>query len=369
MSDLIVTSMTPTLGSGPGLRTYGVVAALARHQPVEVAYVTWGAEQPAPEYRQLANVTLRALDASRGPARMVAFARARLRRVPDGLARGVSPTLAAAARAAPVDVRVIADGPVVAAGLLGLARGRDIVYVSHNLESGGFRRESERGGLERFERVVLRRYSECWMATRADERGARLLAGDDVRTRYVPNVVDVARIEPVTPTAAGRLLFVGDFTYEPNAEALRFLAGGVLPAVWKRMPGTRLAAVGRGSDRVGIRLDPRIDAPGFVDDVDGAYRTADVVLVPLLRGGGSPLKFVEGLAHGLPVVASAHAARLLEDGVSGRDFLAAEDATGFAAAIEALAADPARAAEIGSAGRELALGQYSVDRLATLIGG
>ena len=103
----------------------------------------------------------------------------------------------------------------------------------------------------------------------------------------------------------------------------------------------RLTAVGRGSDRVGIPLDPRIDAPGFVEDVDAAYRAADVVLVPLLRGGGSPLKFVEGLAHGLPVVATANAARLLEDGVPGRDFLAAEDATGFAAAIESLvAADP-----------------------------
>ena len=368
MSDLVVTSMTPTLASGPGRRTYGVVAALARDHPVEVAYVIWGAEQPAAEYRQLQNVTLRALRATRGPARMLEFARARARRVPAGLARGVSPALAAAARAAPADVRVIADGPVVAAGLLGLARTRDVVYLAHNLESGGFRRESERAGLERFERVVLRGYSESWMATRADERGARLLGGDRIRTRYVPNVVDVATVEPVSPTAAGRLLFVGDFTYEPNAEALRFLVDGVLPAVWERIPGARLTAVGRGSDRVGIPLDPRIDAPGFVEDLDAAYRAADVVLVPLLRGGGSPLKFVEGLAHGLPVVATAHAARLLEDGVPGRDFLAAEDATEFAAAIESLLADPAAAAAIGAAGRDLVVGRYSVDRLATLVG-
>ncbi len=368
MSDLVVTSMTPTLGSGPGLRTYGVVAALARHHPVEVAYVIWGAEQPSGEYRRLQNVTMRALHSSRGPARMLEFARARARRIPDGLARGVSPALGAAARAAPAEVRVIADGPVVAAGLLGLARTRELVYLAHNLESGGFRPESERAGLERFERAVLRRYSECWMATRADERGARLLGGDRVRTRYVPNVVDVARVEPVTPTAARRLLFVGDFTYEPNAEALRYLADAVLPVVWERMPDARLTAVGRGSDRVGVRLDPRIDAPGFVEDLDAAYRAADVVLVPLLRGGGSPLKFVEALAHGLPVVATAHATRLLEDGVPGRQFLAAEDASDFAAAIEALLADPARAAAVGSAGRDLAVTRYSVDRLATLVG-
>jgi len=367
MIDLVVTPMTPTLASGTGLRTYGVVAALARHHPVEVAYILWGAEQPAPEYRQLANVKLRPLHASRGPARMLEFIRVRLRRVPFSLARGVSPALGAAARAAPAGVRVVADGPVVAAGLLGLAQTREIVYLAHNVESGGFRRDSERAGLERFERVVLRRYSECWMATRADERAARLLGGDRVRTRYVPNVVDAAAIEPVNPTAAGRLLFVGDFTYEPNAEALRFLVDRVLGAVWERVPGARLTLVGRGLDRVGIPPDSRIEAVGFVEDLDGAYRAADVVLVPLLRGGGSPLKFVEGLAHGLPVVATVHAARLLEDGVPGRDFLAAENATEFAAAIEALLSDPERAALIGSAGRALALEHYSVDRLARLI--
>ena len=61
MSDLIVSSLTPTLTSGTGLRTYGVAAALARHRPVEIAYVVWGADRPAAEYAQLANVTLRPL--------------------------------------------------------------------------------------------------------------------------------------------------------------------------------------------------------------------------------------------------------------------------------------------------------------------
>jgi glycosyltransferase involved in cell wall biosynthesis len=162
------------------------------------------------------------------------------------------------------------------------------------------------------------------------------------------------------------LLFVGDFTYEPNAEGLRFLTEAVLPAVWERMPGVRLTAVGRGLPSV--RRDPRIETPGFVEDLPRAYGAADVVLVPLLRGGGSPLKFVEGLAYGLPVVASARAARLIEDGVPGRDFLAAEGAKEFAAAIEALLTDPGRAAAVGSDGRELAVRSYSVQALARLLG-
>jgi glycosyltransferase involved in cell wall biosynthesis len=367
MSDLIVSSLTPTLTSGTGLRTYGVAAALARHHPVEIAYVVWGAEYPSAEYAELANLTLRSLRSTRGPRRALEFARARRRGVPGDLARGVTPELAAVARAAPADVRVIADGPVVAAGLLRMARGRDVVYLAHNLESGGFRLEWERPGLERFEREVLRTFSESWMATRADERGAEALAGHGVRTRYVPNVIEVARVEPVTPPATGRLLFVGDFTWGPNVEALDFLAREVMPAVWQRTPEVRLRAVGRSAPVT--PGDPRIEMPGFVADLSREYASADIALVPLLRGGGSPLKFVEGLAYGLPVLATTHAARLLEDGVAGRDFLAVDGAAGFASAIEALLADPARAVAIGAAGRKLAARRYSVDALATLLSG
>ena len=373
MSDLIVSALTPTLTSGTGLRTYGVAAALARHRPVEIAYVVWGAEQAAPEYAELPNVALRPLRSTRGPGRAFEFARSRRRGVPRDLARGVTPELAAVARSAPADVRVIADGPVVAAGLLRVARRREVVYLAHNLESGGFRLERERAGLERFERAVFQSFTESWMPTRADERGAAALAGDAIRTRYVPNVIDVARVEPVTPADripppdGGRLLFVGDFTWGPNAEALEFLSREVLPAVWGRIPDVRLRAVGRGTP--GTPRDPRIETPGFVADLRSEYASADVALVPLLRGGGSPLKFVEGLAYGLPVVATAHAARLLEDGVAGRDFLAADGAAELAAGIESMLADPGRAAAIGTAGRELAARCYSVDALATLVSG
>jgi polysaccharide biosynthesis protein PslH len=128
-----------------------------------------------------------------------------------------------------------------------------------------------------------------------------------------------------------------------------------------------LRAVGRGAS--GTPSDPRIELPGFVTALEPEYASADVALVPLLRGGGSPLKFVEGLAHGLPVVATTHAARLLEDGLAGRDFLAAEGAAEFAAAIETLLGDPARAAAIGSSGRQLAARCYSVGALATLLSG
>lgn len=364
MTHILVTSRTPTLGSGAALRTYGVTAALSRLGPVEVRYVVFGAPEPSSAYRQLADVTLTAVRASRGVARGIAFARARARGIPPELARGVSPELAGAASGVRPEDAIIADGPVSAAALVGLARQRAVVYLAHNLESGGFRGPDPRGRLSRFERRVLETFSESWMPTRADQAGARAIA-PTVCTRYVPNVVDVAAITPVARGATARLLLVADFTYAPNHEAAVFLCDEVMPAVWAQDPEVRLRLAGRGLELA--TTDSRIEATGFIPELRDAYADVAVVLVPLLRGGGSPLKFVEGLAHGLPVVATTHAAALLEDGSPGRDFVVADSAAAFAGAVLGRLRDPAGSAAIGACGRELAQRCYSVDALAALM--
>jgi glycosyltransferase involved in cell wall biosynthesis len=357
--------MTPTLGTGTGLRTYGVTAALAGLGPVEVAYVPFGGGEPAPEYRALNGVRLRRVEASRGAGRALRYGAARLRGVPDDLARGISPGLVGAGRGVPDGTRLIADGPVAAAALLPAARRRPAVYLAHNLESGGFRGASGRRALARFERMVLRTFSEAWMATRADERGAVALAGDGVQTRYVPNVIDVEALRPVAPAGRAGLLFVGDFTYAPNREALDELERAVMPLVWEQRPDVGLAVIGRGVPEA--RRDRRIRTPGFVPDLRTEYEAADIALVPLLRGGGSPLKFVEALAYGLPVIATRHAASLLEDAQAGVHFVVAGDAREYAAGILSLVADPARASALAAAGRELVVERYSVQALSTLL--
>lgn len=364
MKHLLLTSQTPRLSGGSGLRTYGVTAALARGSDVEVAYIAFGADRPAPEYAALERVTTRRLEASRGLTRALEYARARIRGVPAAFARGVSRELVDGASSVGPEVRVIADGMVVAGALLPLARRREVVYLASNFESG-FRRDFVREGLARFERDVLRTYGECWMATRADEREASTLGGPDVKTRYVPNVVDLARIERVRPAGAGRILFVADFQYAPNQEALAYLVDSVLPRAWARRPDLHVSIVGRGLTEP--PADDRIQTLGFVENLREAYASADLVVVPLLHGGGSPLKLIEALAHGLPVVATAHAARLLEDAVDGEHLVAAGEPAEFAGAIVALLEDHALGEALGAAARELVRRRYSVDALTALL--
>lgn len=372
MADLLVASQPPTLGGGMRMRTYGIVRALAASGPVDFLYPDLGEAKPSREYETMANLVLHPVEPARGFGRALAYGMAMARGVPPSFARGVSQELIAAVEEladTPGRGRVIADGPIAAATASRLARRRPVIYNAHNLESA-FRREARAAGdavsgwtLPRFERRILEGASESWMVSRKDMQGALELA-PDTPVRLVPNVVDVAAITPVAKTPGDRrILMVADFRWPPNTEGAHFLADSVLPLVWARIEDARLTLVGRGLPDDFAR-DERIEVRGFVDDLAGAYGTADCAIVPLLTGGGSPLKFVEALAYGLPVVATPHAAAGL-DAVAGEHYLEGSTPEELADALVAVLTDGAR--ELAARGRALAASSYSIEALVRIL--
>lgn len=370
MTDLLVTTHTPTLDSGRALRTYGIARALAAHAPLDVLYVRFGAATAAQAYLEAEGLTLHPIEPSRGGGRARAYARARLQRVPSGFARGISAELVAAAGELanrPDCGRVVADGPTAAAALRSLIRRRPVIYNAHNLESA-FRHDVDarglgsRRGLAAFERRILNSCVESWMPSRADVEGAQALA-PGARVRYVPNVVDVRRIAPrFSQPGKRRSLFLADFTYAPNLRGLDFLLEDVYPRVWKELPDAELLLAGRGLERLPAR--PQVTQLGYVEDVAATYALADCALAPLRDGGGSPLKFIEALAYGLPVIATPRAAKGLEVRPN-EHFLQGEDGAGFASQV--LRTLREGAPDVAARGRALVEADYSIEALARAI--
>ena len=95
MRTVIATSFTPTLDSGRARRTYGVVAALARHGEVDLVYGRFGAAEPDRRFAELPNITLHPVERPGTAARLPAYARARLQGIPDDFARGIWPGIGA----------------------------------------------------------------------------------------------------------------------------------------------------------------------------------------------------------------------------------------------------------------------------------
>jgi len=367
MRTVIATSFTPTLDSGRARRTHGIVRALAALGPVDLVYGAFGAGEPDPAFARIEGLTMHRVERPGALERLPAYARARLRRVPEDFARGIWPGVArrTAELSGEPGTRVVAEGPVAAAALLGLASRREAVYDAHNLESA-FRHRlgvvgMSQADLERFERLLLRTFAESWMVSVADLEGAAALA-PEARLRLVPNAVDVAGIEPVPPrTDERKVLFVADLTYEPNRGALSFLLEEAMPALWQSAPEVELVVAGKGSNEIEAN-DPRVRPSGFVPDLRSVYLGAGAVAVPLLEGGGSPLKFVEALAYRVPVAATARAAAGLEVRAGEHYAEGGTDGASFAAALlEAL--DPARGNPLAAAGRELAEREYSIEAL------
>jgi glycosyltransferase involved in cell wall biosynthesis len=357
------------------MRTYGVARALAAHgNGLDLLYVGFDAPEPDAAFRSIPGIRLHEVVPSRGIRRMLAYGEARAAGVPSGFARGISRELAAdAARLAaePDRGRVIADGPIVAASLAALARRRPVVYNAHNFESG-FRVEIEAGSrlgsharaLRRFERGLLERAAEVWMVSEADMTAALELC-PTAQLRYVPNVVDVAAIKPVGDSASRQraAIFIASFFYEPNRSGLRFLLDDVFPRVWVELVDARLMLVGPGLEQP-PSPDPRVETLGFVEDVAEVYQRARCALVPLLQGGGTPLKLIEALAYGLPVIATSRAVAGL-DVRDGEHCLVADGAEAYAASLVRVLRDGAP--ELGRRGRELAAERYSIEALSELL--
>jgi glycosyltransferase involved in cell wall biosynthesis len=368
--DLLVTTHTPVLRSGQAMRTYAVARALAEHRGLDLLFVRFGAVEPDEAFRTIAGVQLCEVLPSRGLRRLLAYAGARLDGVPKGFARGVSRELAERAGALADDAgrgRVIADGPIAAAALARLARQRPVIYNAHNLESS-FRHQLSGGtrarkAMRAFERGLLERASESWMVSEPDLQAAHELC-PDARLRYAPNAIDVGAIAPVTPlTGARNAIFVASFAYAPNLDGLRFLLDEVFPLVWTQLPDARLTLVGAGLAQP-PSSDPRVQALGFVEDLHSAYAQASCAVVPLMQGGGSPLKLIEALAHGLPVIATRQAASRLHLR-DGEHCLIADGGEQFAAALVRVLREGG--GELGSRGRALARERYSIEALAQLL--
>lgn len=137
------------------------------------------------------------------------------------------------------------------------------------------------------------------------------------------------------------LLFIGGSGHPPNADAIDWLVGEIMPALRARGAELTLHLVGDmpAPRRQALSSDD-IVAHGRVDDLSYLLEHCRVSVAPLRFGAGVKGKINTAMSHGLPVVATALAAEGmgLED---GRDVLLADDADAFAGAVMRVYTDPA----------------------------
>ena len=140
------------------------------------------------------------------------------------------------------------------------------------------------------------------------------------------------------------------------------------------VPGVTLDLAGRGPLEPALKsyvrelgLEEAVRFLGFVSPVRHAIEDAAIVVVPSL-GEGFGMVALEAMERARPVIASAVGGlpEIVADGATGI-VVPSGDADALAEAIVALAGDLERAAAMGAAGRERALGEFTPDRSARRI--
>lgn len=256
-----------------------------------------------------------------------------------------------------------------------------LVITEHNIEYLGYK-----GYVERFPIVPLRPFLAidvaklAWWERRVWNQATRIVtvSSEDKEiisrsvspdcVHVVPNGVDLAEFR-FLPKKVKRdsfiLLFIGNFSWLQNRDAVKYLIGDIWPVIKRQYPGAQLRIVGRGAPndlREKIQMSSALLLDG-VEDITGEYSSADVLIAPIRIGSGSRYKILEAMASGLPVITSKVGAAGL--GVEDRkEIMLAETAEQFLGAVSELASDQNLQDTIVAAARKLIEKSFSWEIIA-----
>ncbi len=147
-------------------------------------------------------------------------------------------------------------------------------------------------------------------ASVVSERDRRALVGRDAalapKVSVVPFGVPVGDVEPAPETAGDVVLLSGNLGYFPTVDAASWFAERIWPRIRAHRPGAEWWLAGARPARRVRRLAALPGVKVFADpkDLGAIRRAAAVAVVPLRSGSGTPIKILEALADGVPVVTS-----------------------------------------------------------------
>jgi glycosyltransferase involved in cell wall biosynthesis len=182
------------------------------------------------------------------------------------------------------------------------------------------------------------------------------------RFTIVPNGVDTEFFQPVGVARPRGLVFVGGSSWFPNADAMAWFCGAVLPKLRAAGLDTPVTWVGRASPeeqrRYGQRYGVRVT--GYVDDVRPYLHEAACYIVPIRVGGGTRIKILDAWAAGKAVVSTTIGCEGLAT-ADGGNILVRDDPDEFARAVAAVLHDSALREKLGIGGRATVEAHYSWD--------
>lgn len=194
-------------------------------------------------------------------------------------------------------------------------------------------------------------------------------AAPRAQTTLTPNGVDVHFFHPnpAIPRDNRMAVFMGDYKYFPNTDAVLYFAEEILPRIRAKCPDFRLVVLGKDpSPEISALAEKGVVVTGLVDDTRPYLQSGAVFICPLRSGSGTRFKLLEALACGCPVVSTSLGCEGL-GAIDGIHMLIRDEPEDFAQAVLELLNDPSRGQTMGAAGRAWVVERHAWEHSAALV--
>jgi polysaccharide biosynthesis protein PslH len=226
-------------------------------------------------------------------------------------------------------------------------------------------------GFKFWEPRLLRRFGLVLACSADDAKHLHRLSPGS-RIQVVPNGVDCQIYEPLPFVKANDqkqtyILFVGNFSYQPNRQAAKFMAEEIMPHVVRLLPEhqPKLLLVG-GSPTPDVEALPKryswVELKTDVPEIVPYYQMSSLVVAPIQFGTGTRLKILEAMALGRAIVTT----KLGCEGIpliDGETALIADAPLEFAQKVARLIREPQTAEKLAHNARSLVEKQFDWDKI------
>lgn len=186
----------------------------------------------------------------------------------------------------------------------------------------------------------------------------------------VSNGVDCAQyryMKKAITTDNLRCLFIGDFAWMPNTEAVTVLLKFIWPAIIAAFPKATLTIVGKQFPKtLKSFVDNSITLVHQVSDIRTVYDAHSILLAPMGIGGGTKFKLLEAMASGL-VVMTTHEGRMGLGVEPNVDLFEVQTKEEYASAIHTILKHPEKIVTMTKHARNVIEQQYNWDTIAKVL--
>ena len=195
-----------------------------------------------------------------------------------------------------------------------------LILVQHNIEFSNFleiREESKffdklkltlcNYNLKEFEHNALKKFDRIWCISETDKSYFDEITKNTKKSVVIFPYYEYKSVKSQIDlkTNSYNILFLGSMFWYPNIHGITWFIDNVFNKLLEKDNRYKLFIVGNSPTREVLKMaNTNIIVTGRVNNVDEYIKKADLMIVPLFKGGGVKIKVMESIMKGLPVIAS-----------------------------------------------------------------